>query len=156
MLAAQAIRAGDAETVVAGGMENMNLAPYLLRQARTGYRLGNGIIEDSAVMDGLWCAVEGCHMGTHAERVAIQDHVTREAQDAFALQSHQRAIAAIDAAASTTRSSRSPSPGRRGRRRRSRPTRALAATRPPRHWQDSSQRSTCPPGRIAATRRRAA
>ena len=97
MLAAQAIKAGDAETVVAGGMENMNLAPYLLRQARTGYRLGNGIIEDSAVMDGLWCTVEGCHMGTHAERVAIHDHVTREAQDAFALQSHQRAIAAIDA-----------------------------------------------------------
>ena len=96
MLAAQAIKAGDAETVVAGGMENMNLAPYLLRQARTGYRLGNGTLEDSAVMDGLWCTVEGCHMGTHAERVAIHDHVTREAQDAFALESHKRAIAAID------------------------------------------------------------
>jgi len=96
MLAAQAIKAGDAETVVAGGMENMNLAPYLLRQARTGYRLGNGTLEDSAVMDGLWCTVEGCHMGTHAERVAIHDHVTREAQDAFALESHTRAIAAID------------------------------------------------------------
>jgi acetyl-CoA C-acetyltransferase len=97
MLAAQAIKAGDAETVVAGGMENMNLAPYLLRQARTGYRLGNGVVEDSAVMDGLWCTVEGCHMGTHAERVAIHDHVTREAQDAFALESHKRAVAAIDA-----------------------------------------------------------
>jgi acetyl-CoA C-acetyltransferase len=96
MLAAQAIKAGDAETVVAGGMENMNLAPYLLRQARTGYRLGNGTLEDSAVMDGLWCTVEGCHMGTHAERVAIHDQVTREAQDAFALESHKRAIAAID------------------------------------------------------------
>ena len=96
MLAAQAIKAGDAETVVAGGMESMNLAPYLLRQARTGYRLGNGTLEDSAVMDGLWCTVEGCHMGTHAERVAIHDHVTREAQDAFALESHKRAIAAID------------------------------------------------------------
>src|SRR3954465_12288076 len=97
MLAAQAIKAGDAETVVAGGMENMNLAPYLLRQARTGYRLGNGTLEDSAVQDGLWCSVEGCHMGTHAERVAIHDHVTREAQDTFALESHKRAIAAIDA-----------------------------------------------------------
>jgi len=97
MLAAQAIKAGDAETVIAGGMENMNLAPYLLRQARTGYRLGNGTLEDSAVMDGLWCTVEGCHMGTHAERVAIHDHVTRDAQDAFALESHKRAIAAIDA-----------------------------------------------------------
>ena len=96
MLAAQAIKAGDAETIVAGGMENMNLAPYLLRQARTGYRLGHGTIEDAVITDGLWCTVEGCHMGTHAERVAIHDHVTREAQDAFALESHRRAIAAID------------------------------------------------------------
>jgi acetyl-CoA C-acetyltransferase len=96
MLAASEIRAGDAEGVVAGGRENMNLAPYLLPKARFGYRLGNGTIVDSAVEDGLWCAVEGCHMGTHAERVAIRDHVSREDQDAFALQSHQRAIAAID------------------------------------------------------------
>ena len=97
MLAAQAIKAGDAETVVAGGMESMNLAPYLLRQARTGYRLGHGQIEDAVITDGLWCSIEGCHMGTHAERVAIRNHVDREAQDRFALQSHQKAIAAIDA-----------------------------------------------------------
>jgi acetyl-CoA C-acetyltransferase len=96
MLAAAEIRAGDAEVTVAGGMENMNLAPYLLPKARFGYRLGDGKLVDAALRDGLWCAFEDCHMGTHAERVAIHDHVSREDQDAFALTSHQRAIAAID------------------------------------------------------------
>jgi acetyl-CoA C-acetyltransferase len=96
MLAAAEIRAGDAEVAVAGGMENMNLAPYLLPKARFGYRLGDGKLVDAALRDGLWCAFEDCHMGTHAERVAIHDHVSREDQDAFALTSHQRAIAAID------------------------------------------------------------
>jgi acetyl-CoA C-acetyltransferase len=97
MLAAAAIRAGDGDLFVAGGMESMNGAPFLLRKARFGYRLGQGTLDDSAVADGLWCAVEDCHMGTHAERVAIRDHVSREDQDAFALQSHQRAVAAQDA-----------------------------------------------------------
>jgi acetyl-CoA C-acetyltransferase len=96
MLAAAEIRAGDAEVVVAGGMESMNQAPFLLRDARFGYRLGNGELVDSTVADGLWCTVEGCHMGTHAERVAISNAVSREDQDAFALQSHRRAIAAMD------------------------------------------------------------
>jgi acetyl-CoA C-acetyltransferase len=96
MLAAAEIRAGDAEVVVAGGMESMNLAPYLLPGARTGYRLGDGTLVDSTVHDGLWCAIEGCHMGTHAERVAISEQVSREDQDAFALRSHERAIGAID------------------------------------------------------------
>src|SRR5712691_3833831 len=96
MLAAAEIRAGDAEVVVAGGMENMNLAPYLLPRARFGYRLGDGRLVDATVHDGLWCAFEDCHMGTHAERVAIHDHVSREDQDRFALESHQKAIAAID------------------------------------------------------------
>ena len=96
MLAAAEIRAGDAEIAVAGGMESMNQAPYLLRDARFGYRLGNGALIDSTVADGLWCAIENCHMGTHAERVAIHDQVTREDQDAYALASHQKAIAAID------------------------------------------------------------
>jgi acetyl-CoA C-acetyltransferase len=96
MLAAAEIRAGDAEIAVAGGMENMNLAPYLLPKARFGYRLGDGKLVDAALRDGLWCAFEDCHMGTHAERVAIHDHVSRQDQDAFALTSHQRAIAAID------------------------------------------------------------
>ena len=74
----------------------MNQAPFLLRKARFGYRLGNGTLEDSTVLDGLWCSVEDCHMGTHAERVAIKDAVSREDQDAFALASHQHAVAAID------------------------------------------------------------
>ncbi len=97
MLGSSAIRAGDADLVVAGGMESMNLAPYLLRKARFGYRLGNGTIEDAAVLDGLWCAIEDCHMGTHAERVALQAGVSRTDQDAFALESHRRAVAAQDA-----------------------------------------------------------
>ncbi|HTC85897.1 MAG TPA: acetyl-CoA C-acyltransferase [Candidatus Acidoferrum sp.] len=96
MLAAAEIRAGDAEVAVAGGMENMNLAPYLVPGARFGYRLGNATLVDATVHDGLWCAIEDCHMGTHAERVAIAEHVSRSDQDAFALQSQERAIAAID------------------------------------------------------------
>ena len=97
MLAAAEIKAGDAEVVVAGGMESMNQAPFLLPGARFGLRLGDAKLIDSTVHDGLWCSVEACHMGTHAERVAIRDSVSREDQDAFALQSHQRAIAAQEA-----------------------------------------------------------
>ena len=97
MLAAAEIRAGDAEVAVAGGMESMNQAPYLLPKARFGYRLGNAELVDATVHDGLWCSIEDCHMGTHAERVAISNAVSREDQDAFALASHQKAIAAIDA-----------------------------------------------------------
>ena len=96
MLAAAEIRAGDADVVVAGGMESMNQAPYLLPGARFGYRLGDAVVKDATVLDGLWCAIEDCHMGTHAERVAAHDHVSRADQDAFALESHRRAIAAID------------------------------------------------------------
>ena len=97
MLAAAEIRAGDAELAVAGGMESMNQAPYLVPGARFGLRLGNGELIDATVHDGLWCAIEDCHMGTHAERVAIKDDVSRTDQDAFTLASHQKAIAAIDA-----------------------------------------------------------
>jgi acetyl-CoA C-acetyltransferase len=97
MLAAAEITAGDAEVAVAGGMESMNLAPYLLPGARFGLRLGDAQLVDATVHDGLWCSIEGCHMGTHAERVAIRDQVSREDQDAFALRSHQKAIEAIDA-----------------------------------------------------------
>jgi acetyl-CoA C-acetyltransferase len=97
MLAAAAVRAGDGDLFVAGGMESMNQAPFLLRKARFGYRLGNGVLEDSTVLDGLWCSVEDCHMGTHAERVAIHSGISREDQDALALESHQKAVAAIDA-----------------------------------------------------------
>jgi acetyl-CoA C-acetyltransferase len=97
MLAAAEIKAGDAEIVVAGGMESMNQAPFLVQGARFGLRLGDAKLIDSTVHDGLWCSVEACHMGTHAERVAIKDHVSREDQDAFSLQSHQRALAAQEA-----------------------------------------------------------
>ena len=96
MLAAAEVKAGDADLAIAGGMESMNSAPYLVPGARFGLRLGDGKLVDATVHDGLWCAIEDCHMGTHAERVAIHDDVSREDQDAFALQSHQRAIAAID------------------------------------------------------------
>ncbi len=97
MLGAAEIRAGDAEIVVAGGMESMSLAPYLLDRARFGYRLGDGTLRDTAILDGLWCGIEDCHMGTHAERVAIRERVSRADQDAFALRSHQLAVAAADA-----------------------------------------------------------
>jgi acetyl-CoA C-acetyltransferase len=97
MMGASAIRAGDAEVIVAGGMESMNMAPYLLPQARTGYRLGDGKVIDSTVHDGLWCSTCNVHMGIHAERVAAKHDVTRQAQDEFALRSHERAVAAQDA-----------------------------------------------------------
>ena len=95
MLGAASIRAGDAAVIVAGGMENMNLGPYLLPGARAGYRLGNAEVVDATVHDGLWCAICDVHMGMHAERVAAKHDVTREAQDELAVRSHQRALAAI-------------------------------------------------------------
>src|ERR1019366_2080297 len=76
MLAAAEIRAGDASVAIAGGMESMNGAPYLLPRARFGYRLGDGTLVDATVHDGLWCAFADCHMGTHAERVAIASKVS--------------------------------------------------------------------------------
>ncbi len=97
MLAAQAIRAGDARAFVSGGMESMSNAPYLLPKARTGYRMGDGKIIDSVVHDGLWCAFEDIHMGNEAEIIAEKFCVTRDEQDRFSLQSHQRAAAATTA-----------------------------------------------------------
>jgi acetyl-CoA C-acetyltransferase len=98
-LAAQSIAAGDAEIVVAGGMENMSAAPYLLDQARTGYRMGDGKLIDCMIRDGLWCAFDDCHMGVTAENVAADYEVAREDQDAFAAESQRRAAAAITAGA---------------------------------------------------------
>jgi acetyl-CoA C-acetyltransferase len=97
MLAAQAIKAGDASAFVAGGMESMSNAPYLLTKARTGYRMGDGTLVDSVVNDGLWCAFECIHMGNEAEIIAEKFSVTREEQDRFALQSQQWAAAATSA-----------------------------------------------------------
>ncbi|MGZ6256294.1 MAG: thiolase family protein [Candidatus Limnocylindria bacterium] len=95
MLGAASIRAGDASLIVAGGMENMNLGPYLLPGARAGYRLGNAELVDATVHDGLWCAICDVHMGIHAERVAAKHEVSRAAQDEFAVRSHERALDAI-------------------------------------------------------------
>src|SRR5947209_14684421 len=94
MLAAQAIRAGDAQAFVAGGMESMSNAPYLLTKARTGYRMGNGELIDAVVRDGLWCAFENIHMGSEAEIIAEKFGVTREEQDQYSFHSHQKAAAA--------------------------------------------------------------
>jgi len=95
-LAAQAIRVGDAECIVAGGMENMSRAPYLVENARYGYRLGNGQLIDEMIRDGLWCAFEDCHMGNTAENISREYEVSREDQDAFAASSQQKAERAIN------------------------------------------------------------
>ncbi len=93
-LAAQAIQTGNAEIVVAGGMESMTNAPYLLPQARQGYRLGNSTVVDSVVNDGLWDHYNDQHMGISAENVAEKHSITRQRQDEFAMESHRRAAAA--------------------------------------------------------------
>lgn len=96
MLAAANIRAEVGDLYVAGGMENMNLAPYLLTHARTGYRLGNGELIDAVILDGLWDPYGQKHMGEFAEWTAETYGINRQDQDDFALMSHQRAVAAID------------------------------------------------------------
>ena len=94
MLAAQAIRAGDAELIVAGGMESMSNAPYLLPEARNGVRLGHGKLIDSMVWDGLWDIYNDFHMGLTGEKVAEKYDISRQAQDQFAAESHRRAAEA--------------------------------------------------------------
>lgn len=95
MMAAQGIQLGDTEIVVAGGMESMSNAPYLLPKAREGYRLGHGTMIDSAISDGLWCALDDQHMGCTGEVVSERFHVSRQEQDEYALNSHRKAVAAI-------------------------------------------------------------
>jgi acetyl-CoA C-acetyltransferase len=95
MMASQGIQLGDAEIVIAGGMESMTNAPYLLTNARSGYRLGNGTLIDSMIHDGLWCAFENYHMGNTGEVVAERYGIRREDQDEYALNSHRKALAAI-------------------------------------------------------------
>jgi acetyl-CoA C-acetyltransferase len=97
VLAAQAIKSGDAEIIVAGGMESMSNAPYLLKNARDGFRLGHQQVLDSMIHDGLWDVYNDYHMGNTGEVVAERWEVDREAQDQWALESHQKAISAIDA-----------------------------------------------------------
>jgi len=93
-LASQMIRLGEADTVVAGGMESMTNAPYLLTKARGGYRIGDGAVVDSMMSDGLTCTLEGCAMGEATERYAAEMGLAREPQDAFSAQSHERAARA--------------------------------------------------------------
>jgi len=93
-LAAQAVALGDAEVVVAGGMESMSCAPYLLAKARYGYRMGNDALVDAMILEGLWCAFEDHHMGMWAENIAIEFEVSRRDQDELAATSHQRAARA--------------------------------------------------------------
>jgi acetyl-CoA C-acetyltransferase len=96
MLAAQAIKAGDAQCVVAGGMESMSTTPHYLWGMRGGIKFGNQELVDGLVHDGLWCSFGNCHMGGHAEYTAQQAGVSREEQDRFALASHQKAVDAIE------------------------------------------------------------
>jgi acetyl-CoA C-acetyltransferase len=97
MLAAQAVRAGDAQVIVAGGMESMSNAPYYLFGYRKGVKFGNQQIIDGLIHDGLWCAFESCHMGGHAEYTALKAGITRQDADEFSWHSHQKAAQAIDA-----------------------------------------------------------
>ena len=97
MLAAQAIRAGDAQCIVAGGQESMSNAPFYVRGMRDGVKLGNQQMIDGVVNDGLWCSFGDCHMGGHAEYTAQKAKVSRQRQDEFSLASHQKAVTAIKA-----------------------------------------------------------
>ncbi len=97
MLAAQAIRAGDARLIVAGGMESMSSVPFYVRGMRGGVKFGDQTMQDGLIQDGLWCSFGACHMGGHAEYTAAKAGVSRADADAFALRSHQKATAAIEA-----------------------------------------------------------
>jgi acetyl-CoA C-acetyltransferase len=126
MLAAQAIRAGDGTTYVAGGMESMSNAPYLLPQARTGWRAGHAQALDANLTDGLWCAHEDVHMGMLAEHVARLYEVSRADQDRWALASHQKALAAQQRGDFTAEIAPVEVPSRRG------PPAVVAVDEPPR------------------------
>ncbi len=97
MLAAQAIKAGDAQVIIAGGMESMTNAPHYVYGMRGGVKIGDQTMVDGMIRDGLWCATCGVHMGNHAEYTATRAQITREEQDAFAAASHARAVAAQQA-----------------------------------------------------------
>ena len=113
-LGALAIAAGEAEVIVAGGMESMSRAPYYLDKARSGYRMGNGILEDSILKDALTDAFHGIHMGITAENIADQYRISREEADAFALQSQQKADKAISERIFSREIVPVPIPGRQG------------------------------------------
>ncbi len=133
MLASALIRSGEAELIVAGGMENMTRGPHLLPQARGGYRLGNGELIDATVHDGLWCAFEHQHMGNAAEWIARTFDIGRATQDAFALESHRRAVAAQDAGRFAAEIAPVELPASKGR------AQIIAADEPPRRDSDAGQ-----------------
>jgi acetyl-CoA C-acetyltransferase len=93
-LARQTLMLGEAEVIVAGGMESMTNAPYVLPQARAGYRMGNGTMIDSMIHDGLWCAFDGCHMGEGSDAKNTEYEISRQAADEWSAMSHERAVAA--------------------------------------------------------------
>jgi acetyl-CoA C-acetyltransferase len=96
MLAAQGVRAGDVQAVVAGGFEAMSAVPYYVRGLRTGVKFGDQAVQDGLIYDGLWCSFGQCHMGGHAEYTAARAGISREEADAFSLESHRKALAAMD------------------------------------------------------------
>ena len=159
MLAASAIRAGDADLVLAGGMESMSNAPHLLRGGRGGWKLGDRDLVDSMLHDGLTCAVEGWPMGHAAERTAEQCGLSRADLDAFALESQRRAVAAQSGrrlrGGDRAGPRRGQGKGEQGTRGASRcpPTRARAAIRPPRDWLAWPRRSAPTASSRRATRR---
>ncbi len=115
MLAAQAIMCGDADVVVAGGQENMNMCPYMLDRARTGYRMNNGSVIDGMVHDGLWDHVNDFHMGMSAELVAEKYGITRRDADAFALESYRKSWAATEGGRFNKEIVQVDVPGRKGK-----------------------------------------
>ena len=114
MIAAQSIRTGDCDVVIAGGMESMSNAPYLLTEAREGYRMGHCRVLDAMITDGLWCAFEDWHMGETGEVVAAMWGIGRERQDSYAAESHRRAAAAIEGGLFTSETVRVTTRDRRG------------------------------------------
>ena len=113
-LAANAVRLGDHEVVLAGGMESMSNAPYLLPKLRTGARMGHTEAKDALILDGLWCALTDQHMGHTGELVAAKYGITREAQDAWAAESHHKAVAAMQSGAFQAEIVPIAVPGRKG------------------------------------------
>jgi acetyl-CoA C-acetyltransferase len=114
MLASQAIKAGDAQVIVAGGQESMSNAPYYVYGMRNGVKLSDQKMVDGMIKDGLWCASCDVHMGSHAEYTAKKAEVTREAQDKFAADSHRKAVAAIDSGKFKAEIARVEVPGKKG------------------------------------------
>ena len=145
MLAAQAIRDGDSEIVIAGGQENMSLAPHVLPDSRDGQRMGDWKLVDSMIVDGLWDVYNQYHMGITAENVAKKYDVTREQQDALALASQQKAAARAGSRPLQGRDRAVHDPAEEGRSDRLRRRRVHQQARPaPKRWPACGPRSTRP------------